>query len=100
MASIFSKIFSAFSSPQPKSPSTPETTVPHSHGECVIYPTPIAEGGQYRLAGRIEKHSNGEVLVHEFVRADTFSNRDDAVEFTVRKARLLIDQSGDTLFQS
>lgn len=99
MASIFSKIFSAFTSAQPKSATGPETTVPHSHGECVIYPTPIAEGGHFRLAGRIEKSVNGEVLVHEFVRADTFTSRDDAVEFTVRKARLLIDQSGDSLFR-
>jgi hypothetical protein len=99
MASFFSKIMSIFSGSQPNEPKANQPIVPHSHGECVIYPTPIAEGGQYRLAGRIEKMVNGEVQVHEFVRADTFSNHDDAVEFTVRKARLLIDQSGDTLFR-
>lgn len=99
MASFFSKIMSAFSGSPSKESAAPEVTVPHSHGECVIYPTPIAEGSQYRLAGRIEKPVNGEILVHEFVRADTFSSRDDAVEFTVRKARLLIDQMGDSLFR-
>jgi len=38
------------------------------------------------------------VLVHEFVRADVFTSMDDAVECTVRKGKLIIDQNGPNLF--
>lgn len=36
--------------------------------------------------------------MHEFVRADVFTSMDDAVEFTIRKAKLIIDQNGASLF--
>lgn len=35
--------------------------------------------------------------MHEFVRADVFTSLDDAVEFTIRKAKLIIDQNGSSL---
>ncbi|MBW9077634.1 transcriptional activator HlyU [Agrobacterium pusense] len=100
MASFFSKILSAFGSGQPSSDAPQKTAQaePHAHGDYVIYATPIKEGGQFRLAGRIEKKAGDEVLVHEFVRADVFTSLDDAVEFTIRKAKLIIDQNGSSLF--
>jgi hypothetical protein len=64
----------------------------------VIAPTPYPEGGQYQLAGTITKQVGGEVKVHKFVRADRFSSAEDAVEFTLVKARQMIDQQGDKLF--
>ncbi|MDS7596746.1 HlyU family transcriptional regulator [Agrobacterium tumefaciens] len=99
MASFFSKILSIFGSSQ--SSEAPQKTAkaePHAHGEYLIYATPIKEGGQFRLAGRIEKTVGDETLVHEFVRADVFTSMDDAVEFTIRKAQLIIDQNGASLF--
>lgn len=63
-----------------------------------ITPRPYMESGQYQLAGIISKEVDGAVKEHKFVRADRFSSADDAVEFTLLKARQMIDQSGDKLF--
>jgi hypothetical protein len=63
-----------------------------------IVATPIKEGGQWRLAGTISKDIGGAVKEHKFIRADLFSSKDEAVQFTVSKAQLIIDQSGDSIF--
>ena len=63
-----------------------------------ITPSPYPEGGQYQLAGTITKEIAGVAKEHKFVRADRFSSADDAVEFTLLKARQIIDQQGDRLF--
>lgn len=97
MASIFSSLFSLFSgNGQPAKAAREAEPVPYN--DCLIFPAPIAEGSQFRLAGRIEKNVNGEILVRTFVRADMFSSLDDAVTFTVRKAEQIIDQNGAALF--
>ncbi len=99
MASFFSKLFSAFgSSPSDDSPKKAETSEGHPYKDCVIYATPLKEGSQYRLAGRIEKKVGEETLAHDFVRADVFTSLDDAVECTIRKGQLIIDQNGPSLF--
>lgn len=99
MASFFSKLLSAFgSSPSADAATKAETSEAHPYKDCVIYATPLKEGGQYRLAGRIEKKVGEETLAHEFVRADVFTSLDDAVECTIRKAHLIIDQNGPSLF--
>ncbi|MDM9629485.1 HlyU family transcriptional regulator [Rhizobium sp. S152] len=99
MASIFSSIFSMFSGGE-KAASVPAgvKSEPQTYGDCTIFAEPQKEGGQYRLAGRIEKTVGEEVLVRSFIRADMFSSTDDAVECTVRKAQQIIDQHGPSLF--
>ena len=64
----------------------------------MIFATPLREGNQLRLAGRIEKEVGGEVLVRNFIRADVFTSMDEAVDCTFRKARQIIDQNGPSLF--
>ena len=95
MASIFSSIFSMFSGGGKSADASSE---PQLYGDCTIYAEPQKEGGQYRLAGRIEKTVGGEVLVRNFIRADMFGSSDDAIECTVRKAQQIIDQNGPSLF--
>ena len=51
-----------------------------------------------RIAARIEKEVNGEVKTHRLIRADTLESHGAAVEASVGKAKLLIDQLGDRLF--
>jgi hypothetical protein len=63
-----------------------------------IAPAPYPEGGQYQLAGSISKDIDGSVKTHTFVRADRFSSAEEAVEFTLVKARQIIDQQGDKVF--
>ncbi|WP_018900129.1 HlyU family transcriptional regulator [Rhizobium sp. 2MFCol3.1] len=100
MASIFSSIFSMFSggAKQPGAASSSAASDPQPYADCTIYAEPMKEGGQYRLAGRIEKTVGDEVLVRNFIRADMFSSTDDAIECTVRKAQQIIDQNGASLF--
>jgi hypothetical protein len=63
-----------------------------------IIATPIKEGGQWRLAGTITKDIGGAMKEHKFIRADLFSSKDEAEQFAVTKAQLIIDQSGDSIF--
>ncbi|MDE1158642.1 MAG: HlyU family transcriptional regulator [Neorhizobium sp.] len=99
MASFLSNIFSAFTGGgKPAAEAPVKEAEPQAHGDCRIIAAPMKEGNQYRLAGRIEKDVDGEVLIRTFVRADMFTSMDDAVEYTVRKARQIIDQNGASLF--
>ena len=98
MASFLSGILSIFSGgSRAEAPATPEAE-PQSHGGFVIHATPMREGNQFRLAGRIEKDVDGEIFVRHFIRADVFTSMDDALECTFRKARQIIDQNGAALF--
>ncbi len=68
------------------------------HDGFRIYPEPAKEAGQYRLGARIVKEVGGSEKSHHLIRADTFSNPDQAAEAAVAKAKQLIDQMGDRLF--
>jgi hypothetical protein len=65
-----------------------------------IQATPYQEGGQWQMCGVIEKEIAGETKSHRFIRADKFAGRDEAAEFTTRKAQQIIDQMGDTIFRA
>ena len=65
-----------------------------------IRPAPYRnDNNAYQTAGSIEKDWPDGLKTHEFVRADTYDSRDDAVEFTILKAKQLIDQLGDRMFK-
>lgn len=99
MASFLSNIFSIFSGgSKGEAPALSPAAEPQTHADCVIHATPIREGNQYRLAGRIEKDVNGDLLVRNFIRADVFTSLDDALECTFRKGRQIVDQNGPALF--
>ena len=63
-----------------------------------ITATPMPEGGQYRLCGLITKTIDGEVKEHKLIRADVFPSLEETAQATIRKARHLIDEQGDSLF--
>jgi hypothetical protein len=46
----------------------------------------------------IEKDFPDGVKAHRFVRAETHPSRDDAVAFSITKAKQIIDQQGDRIF--
>lgn len=64
-----------------------------------IKPTPISEGGSYRVCAVIEKEIEGEMKRHELVRADTVQGLEAAQTASVGKAKQLIDEQGDRLFR-
>lgn len=61
-----------------------------------ITPTPIREGGQFRVSARIEKDGRH----HDLIRADTMGSQEEAIAASIRKARQIIDEQGDRLFGS
>ena len=94
----------------------PEESVEYK--DCLISPTPIKEGNQYRTAGTISDRSSNEVRASNearapdeaqasqatretrFIRADNHSSREQAVEHCVTKAKQIIDERGANLFDS
>lgn len=95
MASFFSKLFGRGGDSAAPGKIAEET---EAYNDLTLVAAPIAEGGQYRLAGRIEKRDGERVLTRSFIRADLFSSRDDTVAATFRKAKQIADQHGASLF--
>lgn len=60
----------------------------------VITAEPYKDGGQYQLAGSITKDGK----THRFVRADKFTDADEAADFAIAKGQLIVDQQGEQMF--
>ncbi|MGL4829165.1 MAG: HlyU family transcriptional regulator [Vibrio sp.] len=71
---------------------------PIEYKDFLIYQEPIAENGQFRVAGRITKEIDGELQTHRFIRSDLVSNKADAEELMLKKAQLFIDQMSGQIF--
>ncbi len=89
--SILSKLFGGGGSVKPDAE-------PVTYEDFRIFPEPIADGGQHRIAARIEKEVGGETKTHHLIRADTLGDPEAAAEASVAKAKQLIDQQGERLF--
>ena len=57
------------------------------------------DGGAYQTAGTIEREIGGVPKAHRFIRADAYASYDDALNFTLNKARQIIDLQGDRIFE-
>ena len=64
-----------------------------------ITPTPIREGGQFRISARIEKDVAGETKMHDLIRADTMADQTQAANASVAKAKQMIDEQGERIFR-
>jgi hypothetical protein len=64
----------------------------------IIRVAPFKNEGQYQTAGTIEREIAGVLKEHRFVRADAFATYEDAVTFTLGKARQMIDLQGERMF--
>jgi hypothetical protein len=64
----------------------------------IIRAAPYKNNGHYQTAGTIEREIDGVHKAHRFIRADAYIAYDDAVTFTINKARQIIDLQGDKLF--
>jgi hypothetical protein len=93
--SFWKKLFGSSSSDG----STPPKAVrKEQHNGYAIEAVPYAEAGQFQVAGVISKEINGDMKRHRFVRADRFPTVEEAADFSVMKARQIIDQQGDRIF--
>ncbi len=88
---LFSRLFGSSKPPQ-KQPD------PEQYKGFQIYPASLAEGGQYRVAGKISKEIAGEIKTHSFIRSDVLPSQTDADQLMVKKAQMLIDQMGEKIF--
>lgn len=75
------------------------TAKAETYKDFTIFSEPIKDGATWRIAARIEKEVDGDVKVHQMVRADTLQSFDEAVEASTNKAKALIDQQGETIFR-
>lgn len=66
----------------------------------ILTADPVREGEGWRVAGSIQWGSGADVRVHEFCRADTGPDRDEIAATTLRKARRLVDEQGERLFDN
>jgi hypothetical protein len=66
----------------------------------VIVAAPDKNNGHYQTAGTIAREIGGVRKEHRFIRADAYPSYDDAVTFTVNKARQIVDLQGERMFDS
>ncbi|MEP3048304.1 MAG: HlyU family transcriptional regulator [Roseibium sp.] len=85
-----------FSSSGDGSSSAKSVSVDYDHFQIIA--DPKSAGGQWQVAGRIEKQVGEELKSHTFIRADMLPNETDAANEMIRKAKMMIDQQGDTIF--
>lgn len=69
-----------------------------SYKEYTIIPKPKKNGGSFTTEGKIIKDTD-EYQEAYFIRTDTFSKKEDAVECIIRKAKIIIDENGDKIFE-
>ena len=69
------------------------------HNGFTIRATPFSEAGQFQTCGIVTREIGGEMKEHTFIRADRFTNQDEAAAHSIRKGIQLVDEQGDRLFQ-
>jgi hypothetical protein len=76
-----------------------KVSAPESYNGFTIRAAPLKTGTQYQAAGYIEKEIAGVRKEHHFIRADFFSSQEDAITFSLGKARQIVDLQGDRVFE-
>ena len=79
-------------------PDTAKVSDPVEYKGYTIRAAPYKNNGAYQTAGVIECERDGVRKEHRFIRADSYASHDDAVTFTLNKARQMIDLQGDRMF--
>ena len=90
--SLLSRLFGGGGGP-PKPRHASET-----YKEFAITPDPVREGTSFRIRAHIAKDVGGEARTHTLIRADTLGDEETAVTASVGKAKQLIDEQGERLF--
>ena len=91
--SLLSSLKAMFSSD--KTPAAPVAMDSEEYKGFTITPAPLPEGSQFRVNGTVVKGEQN----HRFIRADVLGSKDACAQEMLRKARLTIDQVGDSIFR-
>ncbi|MCV0424511.1 MAG: transcriptional regulator [Roseibium sp.] len=94
LGKIFKSLFG--SSGEEKKGASKSTVVVYDDFQIIAEPQ--SSNGQWQVAGRIEKQFGETTKTHRFIRADTLPGETDAANEMVRKAKMMIDQQGDAIF--
>ncbi|MGI9334351.1 MAG: HlyU family transcriptional regulator [Gammaproteobacteria bacterium] len=62
--------------------------------------TPAQVSGGWSTQGTIEKTVGGELKSIDFVRADTSASQDAAAQMSLDKAKKIVDERGDAVFDA
>ncbi len=96
--SFWSALFGRRSGAGTAGEAEPKLSDPVEYKGYVIRAAPYRNNGQYQTAGVIAREIDGVRKEHRFIRADAYANYDDAVTFTLSKARQIVDLQGDRIF--
>ena len=84
--------------PAAETAETAKASEPVEYKGFTIRAAPFKSGGAYQTAGSIARDVDGVRKVLRFIRADTYASYEDAVSFTLNKARQIIDLQGERMF--
>jgi hypothetical protein len=77
-----------------------QEVIPELYQGYQIFPEAKAEGGHFRVSGRICLPSEGgEPLVHRFERSDLLGSAGEANALMLQKAQRMIDEQGQGIFR-
>jgi hypothetical protein len=72
---------------------------PVDYNGFVIRAAPFKSEGQYQTAGIITRDVAGVHKEHRFIRADRHASLDDALSFSLTKAKKIVDEQGERMFE-
>lgn len=94
LLSAFKSLFTSLSRQGEKVPAAPQEQASDVYGDYCITPASVREEHGYRINGTITKGEQ----VHRFIRADTLPTAEACAQEMIRKAKQMIDQQGDRIF--
>mgnify|MGYP000539584069 CR=1 FL=1 len=94
MAGFFKRLFASAANENEPQGNDPDEV----YNDVELFARPVGEGGQWRVAGTLRKQVEGQVVERKFVRADLLPDQETARTMTLAKARMIIDQNGDSLW--
>ena len=68
------------------------------YNDFEIRAAPVKDSNGWRVTGTVLKEIDGTLKEHHFIRADSCPDVESAAALTLRKARQLIDERGDRIF--
>lgn len=95
--SFFSKIFGGG---KDASSNEPQVLGEEDYNGYKITAIEMKQGSEFILAGNISKTIGDELKLKKFIRADRLTGKQQASEAALKKAKQIIDQEGDRLFDT
>lgn len=91
---MFDFIRSLFGSGAPSSAGEKTLGEAVTYEGCTIRVIEMKNQGQYQTCAHIEAEIDGQLHAHRLIRADLHASSDGAVEFSIFKAKRMIDEQG------